>query len=100
MALGIRDGIFCTGRIWILLYLFCRQITDTYCVPLKGELLPPQLICQGKILACHPKPVKFPKGFHVTQTENHWFNKIVHLAYLKKTIITHIAKVQKQLNLK
>ena len=39
-------------------------------------------------------------GFHVTQTENHWSNEIVHLVYLKKTIIPHIEKVRKQLNLK
>ena len=76
-----------------------RQITGTYCVSLKGEFLPPHLIYQGETPACHPKHVKFPDGFHVKQTENHWSNEIVHLAYLKKTIIPYIEKVRK-LNLK
>ena len=100
---------FCTCRIWILFYSFSihfisnindkRQITGTYCVSLKGEFLPPQLIYQGKTPAYYPKHVKFPDGFHITQTENHWSNERVHLAYLKKTIIFHIEKVRKQLNL-
>ena len=66
---------------------------------LKGEFLPPQLIYQRKTGACHPKHVKFPDGFHVTQTENHWSSEKVHIAYLKNTIIPHIEKVRKQLNL-
>ena len=67
---------------------------------LKGKFLPHQPMHQGKTPACHPKHVKFPHGFHVTQTENYWSNERVHLAYLKKTIIPHIEKVRKQLNLK
>lgn len=49
---------------------------------------------------CHPKHVKLLNEFHVTQTENHWPNDRVHIAYLKKTIIPYIEKVWKQLNLK
>ena len=72
---------------------------DIQFVSPKGEFLPPQLICLGKTPACHPKHVKYTAGFHVTQTENHWSNERVHVAYLKKTIIPHIKKLWKQLNL-
>lgn len=70
---------------------------DIQCVSPKGEFLPPQLIYQGKTPACHPKHVKYADGFTVTQTENHWSNERVHVAYLKKTIIPHIEKLWKQL---
>ena len=72
-----------------------RQITGTYCVSMTGVFLPLQIIYQGKTKRCHPKQVKFLDGFHVTQTENHWSNEKVHLAYLKKTVIPYIEKVRK-----
>ena len=43
--------------------------------------------------------MKLPDGFYVTQTEKHWSNERVDLAYLNKTIIPHIEKVWKQLNM-
>ena len=76
-----------------------RQITGTYCVSMTGVFLPLQIIYQGKTKRCHPKQVKFPDGFHVTQTENHWSNEKVHLVYLKKTVIPYIEKVRKTMNL-
>ena len=76
-----------------------RQITGTYCVSLSGEFLPIQLIYQGKTDQCHPKRVKFPKGFHVTHTINHWSNEVVHLEYLRKEIIPCVEPTRKKLNL-
>ena len=50
-----------------------RMITGTFCVSMKGDFLPVQLIYAGKTDRCHPK-IAFPKGFHVTHTDNHWSN--------------------------
>lgn len=32
-----------------------RQITAVLAVTMSGEYLPPQLICKGKTVRCHPK---------------------------------------------
>lgn len=76
-----------------------RQITGTYFVSMKGDFLPPQLIYQGKTSLCHPRGITWPKGFHVTHSENHWSNETVHIDYLKKTIIPHITSLRQKLNL-
>ena len=74
-----------------------RMITGTFCISLKGDFLPIQLIYAGKTNLCHPKNIKFPRGFHVTHTENHWSNETVHLEYLKKTILPYVENVRKSL---
>ena len=53
---------------------------------MKGDFLPIQMIYVGKTNRCHPK-IKFPKGFHVTHTPNHWSNEKVHMEYLEKTVL-------------
>ena len=75
-----------------------RMITGTFCVSLKGDILPLQLIYAGKTDLCHPKNVKFPKGFQVTHTENHWSNGTVHMEYLKKNIFPYIENIRKSLS--
>ena len=51
-----------------------RQITAVLCGSMAGELLPFQFIYQGKTKACLPQ-YKFPHGWHVTFTPNHWSNE-------------------------
>ena len=34
-----------------------------------------QLIYAGKTEICHPQAVKFPEGFNITTTPNHWSNE-------------------------
>ena len=47
-----------------------RQITAVVCGSLSGNLLPFQLIYQGKTAACLPK-FELPQDWHVTCTTNH-----------------------------
>ena len=51
-----------------------RQITAFLCGAMTGEFLPPQLIYQGKTLACLLR-YNFPDDWHVTCTSNHWSNE-------------------------
>ena len=51
-----------------------RQITAVFCAALTGELLPLQLIYQGKTTACLLK-FAFPSEWNVTYTPNHWSNE-------------------------
>lgn len=52
-----------------------RQITVTLASTASGVLLDPQVIYEGKTPACHPK-FKFPEGWAITQSENHWANSV------------------------
>ena len=47
-----------------------REITALLACSLHGNLLPPQLIYQGKSDRCHP-PVDFPRGWDIFNSENH-----------------------------
>ena len=58
-----------------------RQITVVLAGALTGELLPLQLIYQGKTEKCLPK-VKFPKDWLISYTPNHWCNEITMEAYV------------------
>ena len=46
-----------------------RQITAVFCAALSGQLLPLQLIYQGKTAACLPR-FAFPSEWNVTYTLN------------------------------
>lgn len=56
---------------------------------LDGTFLPIQLIYQGKTSQCHPK-YKFPKGFHITESENHWANSSTMIDYVDKIIKPYV----------
>ena len=75
-----------------------RMITGNFCVSMKGDFLPIQLIYAGKTNRCHPK-IKFPKGFHVTHTPNHWSHENVLIEYLEKTVFPYVENVRKVMNL-
>ena len=51
-----------------------RQITVVIAGSLKGDILPLQIIYQGKTPRCLPS-VKFPSNWHITFSENHWSNE-------------------------
>ena len=66
-----------------------RQITILIGACKNGHYLSPQVIYDGKINRCLPK-VKFPAGWLVTCTENHWANGVttideILLPYVRKT---------------
>ena len=48
-----------------------RQVTLTLAGSMSGELLPVQLLYQGKMTRCHPY-YSYPPGFDVWHTPNHW----------------------------
>ena len=70
-----------------------RMITGSFCVSMKGDFIPIQLIYAGKTNRCHPK-IKFPKRFHVTHTPIHWSNEKVHMKYLEKIVFPYVENVR------
>jgi len=76
-----------------------RQITAVVASSLSGDLLPLQLIFQGKTDACHPPLTDAVLGcrFHLTHSENHWSNvqtmqqwvEHVLLPYCERQIAAH-----------
>ncbi len=75
-----------------------RQITAVFCGTVSGEFLPPQLIYQGKTVACLPKN-KFPDNWHITCTANHWSNEEKMLEYLQLVIVPYVEEKRKELKL-
>jgi len=67
------------------------QITTVVCGSLTGNLLPFQLIYQGKTSACLPK-VTLPKDWHVTCTENHWANEQKTHEYVELVLLPYVKK--------
>ncbi|KAJ8315143.1 hypothetical protein KUTeg_007293, partial [Tegillarca granosa] len=53
-------------------------------------ILPMQHIYNGKTSLCHPK-FKFPKGFHITQSVNHWANESTVIEYVDKIIKPYVS---------
>ena len=72
-----------------------RQITGTFAVSLTGHLLPIQVIYQGKTHRSLTKH-KFPKGFHVTFTPNHWSNTEKSVEYFKHIVFPYLEKVKEE----
>ena len=50
------------------------QITAVLAATITGEHLPRQLIYKGKTTRCYPK-VRFPEGWGVWHSDNHWSNE-------------------------
>ena len=63
-----------------------------------GNLLPPQLLYQGKTDQCHP-PVKFPKGWDIHHSENHWSNEQTMLRFIDTILLPYIHEQRDRLNL-
>ena len=63
-----------------------RLITGVLACAASGEVLPPQLLNGGRSDACHPK-YKFPVGWDIHHSENHWSNKDTMTRYVDKVII-------------
>ena len=66
-----------------------RQITAVFCAALTGELLPLQLIYQGKTTACLPR-FAFPFEGNVTYTSNHWSNEQKTKEYICKIVVPYV----------
>ena len=68
------------------------------CGSLSGNLLPFQLIYQGKTAACLPK-VELPQDWHIKCTANHWFNEGKILEYIQLVLMPYIRDKRKELGL-
>lgn len=68
-----------------------RQITACIASSLNGDLLPVQLIFQGKTAQCHPPLTEEAKTAHVhlTHSENHWSNQTTMQEYIREIIIPY-----------
>ena len=67
-----------------------RQITAVFAGTVAGEFLPPQLIYQGTTTRCLPS-IKFPAGWHITFSANHWSNETTMVQYIKHILLPYIA---------
>ena len=76
-----------------------RQYTSLLACTLSGQLLPPQIIYQGKTDQCHPHGVKWPQDWDVTHTETHWSTSESMLRYLDKIIVPYVEQTRQDLGL-
>ena len=60
-----------------------RQITLVLVATMTGCFLYSQVLYEGKTARCHPS-VKFPDGWDVSHTANHWSNDRSMIGYLEK----------------
>ena len=68
------------------------------CGSLSGNLLPFQLIYQGKTAACLPK-FELPQDWHVTCITNHWSNEEKTIEYIQLVLMPYIRDKRKELSL-
>ena len=63
-----------------------RQITSVLAGSMAGDLLPVQLVYQGKTSHCLPK-VDFPEDWHITYSGSYWSNELTIKDYIQKIIV-------------
>ena len=66
-----------------------RQTTAVFAITPLGDFLAPQLIYQGTTTKRLPS-VRFPHGFDVTCTDNHWSNECTMECYLDNILLPYI----------
>ena len=74
-----------------------RQITLTLAGSMSGELLPLQLLYQGKTTRCHPQ-YSYPTEFDVWHTPNHWANEETTLRFITNIILPYVKAVRAKNN--
>jgi len=75
-----------------------RQITALLTISLAGELLPPQVLYQGKTEACHPN-FPFPEEWDVHHTPSHWSTEESMKRYVDTIISPYMAGQRERLGL-
>ena len=75
-----------------------QQITVTLAGTLSGELLPFQILYEGKTERCHPL-TQFPDRFDIWHTPNHWANGETSIHFGKNIILPYISATQKDLGM-
>ena len=74
------------------------QITGVYGCSLSGDILPVQLIYQGKTKKCLPL-VTFPSDWNITFSENHWSNESTTIEYITQLLLSYIDRKKKDLKI-
>ena len=74
-----------------------RQITAVAGCTLDCQLLPLQLLYQGKTDRCHPALVNFPKQWDIFHTESHWTNSASFIRY--NVFLPYVERTKKEHNL-
>ncbi|KAK3084641.1 hypothetical protein FSP39_016716 [Pinctada imbricata] len=70
-----------------------RQMTVLLACSLAGDMLPPQLLYQGKTDQCHPT-FKFPEDWDVHHTESHWSTSETMQRYVEKVIVPYVEQIK------
>lgn len=76
-----------------------RQITALLSCAMSGDLLPPQLLYQGKTTQCTPTTVQFPNDWDVHFSENHWSNEDTMCRFIDTILVPYINKMRDSLDL-
>ena len=74
-----------------------RQITVTLACSMSGELLPLQLLYQGKTTRCHLQ-YSYPPGFDVLHTPNHSANKETTMRFISNVILPYVKAIRAKNN--
>lgn len=66
-----------------------RQITVCLVSSMNGDLLPLQLIFQGKTDKCLPAPTasSIQTGFHIAYSDNHWSTQPTMQQYIREIVV-------------
>ena len=75
-----------------------RQLTVLFAGLLSGDLLPIQIVYQGKSSTCLPK-FNFPDTWHVTYMANHWVNENTMEDYINMIIVPYFEQTRLRSNL-
>lgn len=78
-----------------------RQITCCIASSMDGDLLPIQLIFQGKTNACHPPETAESRAthLHMTHSENHWSNLETMKQWIDEVLLPYAARRCQEHNL-
>ena len=75
-----------------------RQITAVMCAALTGEVLPIQLVYEGKTNRCHPA-YDFPANWVISHSPNHWSNEQTMIEYITGVIVPFVEQKRDDLEL-
>ena len=76
-----------------------RSITLTFVISLSRNVLPMQIIYQGKTIASQPRNFQFPKGFLVSQNPKQYSNETETLSLIDKVIKPYVDLKRKEVKL-
>ena len=75
-----------------------RLITAVFVVTKDGYFVPPQIIYKGKTSQYLPM-TKFPSGWDITYTKNHWANEETTIQYISNVLLPYVERKRHELHL-